>query len=293
MFLTRLSALKPVAFLCLTATGCATMLGQAPAGPPRASGVLTSNYVKTGLFVISGAGGNSVLRMSSNGLVVVDGNHAANFVELRRKINRLAEQPIRVVVNTDHFEQHTGTNAKFIEGGARVVGQDNEKKLLANYNPPGGKIAEPSGTFDKELTLHFGAVEVQLLHFGNARTNADTVVYFPDLKAVALGDIYSAMPDPDYAAGGSLVGWGQVLGDVLKLDFDVAVPGNGPTVTRADVEALKAKVDSLVMRAQKLVKTGVTKESLMARLKAEDSAWTLDLSPEQADGFYAELQRVK
>ena len=47
------------------------------------------------------------------------------------------------------------------------------------------------------------------------------------------------------------------------------------------------------MRAQKLVKTGVTKESLMARLKAEDSAWTLDLSPEQADGFYAELQRVK
>ena len=293
MFLTRLSALKPVAFLCLTATGCATMLGQAPAGPPRASGVLTSNYVKTGLFVISGAGGNSVLRMSSNGLVVVDGNHAANFDELRRKINRLAEQPIRVVVNTDHFEQHTGTNAKFIEGGARVVGQDNEKKLLANYNPPGGKIAEPSGTFDKELTLHFGAVEVQLLHFGNARTNADTVVYFPDLKAVALGDIYSAMPDPDYAAGGSLVGWGQVLGDVLKLDFDVAVPGNGPTVTRADVEALKAKVDSLVMRAQKLVKTGVTKESLMARLKAEDSAWTLDLSPEQADGFYAELQRVK
>ena len=292
MFSTLASVVKLVAFFCLIGTGFVTMFGQPPAGPPRAPGVLTSNYVKTGLFVISGAGGNSILRMSSNGLIVVDGNHAANFDELRRKINRLAEQPIRIVVNTDHYEQHTGTNAKFIEGGARVVGQQNETKLLANYNPSGAKIADPSDTFDKEQTLHFGAVEVQLLHLGNARTSADTVVYFPDLKAVALGDIYSATPDADYTAGGSILGWGKVLADVMKLDFDVAIPGVGPTVTRADVQALKAKVDSLVEHAQKLVKSGVKKESLMAGLKADDLGWTLTLSPEQVDGFYAELQRL-
>ncbi len=53
-----------------------------------------------------------------------------------------------------------------------------------------------------------GGVEVQLKHFGPVRTGGDTVVYFPDLKIVALGDLFvTAAPEPDFSAGGSLVGW--------------------------------------------------------------------------------------
>ena len=291
MFPKPLSVLKPYTCFFMALAGCGALSAQGlGAAKP---GVLTTDYVKTGLFVISGAGGNSVLRLSANGLIVVDGNHAENFAELRRKINRISEQPVRIVVNTDPFENHTGTNAKFLEGGARVVGQQNEKKLLAKLDASDARIAGPSDTFDKEQTLHFGAVEVQLLHFGNARTSADTVVYFPDLKAVALGDVYSAIPDPDYSAGGSLIGWGQVLGDVLKLDFDVAVPGSGPAVTRADVQALKVKLDTLISRSQKLLGSGLTKDKLMAQLKADELGGTLNLSSEQVDGFYAELSSAK
>ncbi len=35
---------------------------------------------------------------------------------------------------------------------------------------------------------------------------------------------------------------------ILKLDFDVVVPGTGPTVTRADLEAFKSKIGTLVPR---------------------------------------------
>jgi hypothetical protein len=45
-----------------------------------------------------------------------------------------------------------------------------------------------------------------LFHFGNAYTDADTVVYFPNLRVVAVGNLFSATPDPDFSAGGSL--WG-------------------------------------------------------------------------------------
>lgn len=52
-----------------------------------------------------------------------------------------------------------------------------------------------------------GGIEARLMHFGNAYTNGDTAVYFPNLKIVALGNLYAAVPNANFAAGGSLVQW--------------------------------------------------------------------------------------
>jgi glyoxylase-like metal-dependent hydrolase (beta-lactamase superfamily II) len=172
-----------------------------------------------------------------------------------------------------------------------VLAQQNENQIMANYNPPDRMIPPPTDTLDRQKDLHFGPVEVQLFHFGNARTSGDTVVYFTDLKAIALGDLYSETPNPDYSAGGSLLGWGPVLGEVLKLDFTVAVPGEGHIVSKSDVEAFKAKIDTLVSRARLLVKSGVPKDQLMAQLKIDDLGWKLNFSPVQGDGFCTELSQ--
>lgn len=257
--------------------------------PPKVPGVLQVHYIRTGLFYLTGGGGNSVLRLSGEGLVLVDGKRAENYDELRLRVRKISNQVIRVVVNTDQFEDHTGTNAKFIEDHTPVLGQTNEKQILVSYHPSSERIAPPSDTYDTTQTLHLGPVQVELFHFGNGRTSADTVVYFPDKKVVALGDLYAATPDPDYAAGGSLIGWDSALGEVLKLDFDVAVPGNGPAVRRAEVESFKTKIDRLVARAAELVKSGASKDQLMTRLKTDDLGWKLSLTPEQVAGFYAEL----
>ena len=65
------------------------------------------------------------------------------------------------------------------------------------------------------------------MHFGNAHTNGDTVVYFSNMKVIAVGDLFTSAPDPDRSAGGSLAGWGSVLAEILKLDFDFAIPSKG------------------------------------------------------------------
>lgn len=261
--------------------------------PPKIPGVMAPHYIKTGLYYLSGGGSNSVLRLSGNGLLLVDGKHANNYAELRLRVKKISSQEIVALINTDHYEDRTGTNAKFLEDHVPVLAQQNEKQILVNYNPPGGKIPPPTDTFDRDKDLHLGPVEVQLFHFGNACTGGDTVVYFTDLKAVALGDIYSETPNPDYSAGGSLLDWGPVLGDVLKLDFNVAVPGEGHVASKADVEAFKVKIDTLVSRAHQLVKSGVPKDRFMAQLKTDDLGWKLNFSPEQVDGFYSELSRSK
>lgn len=254
---------------------------------------MTSQFVKTGLYVISGRGSNSVLRLSGNGLILVDGKLPGSYDALLARVRKISDQPIRGLILTYCDESRTGDNAKFLEHGTRIVAQENARANLVSHNAAAEKATPAIVTYEQEYHIRLGEVEVQLMHFGNAYSNSDTVVYFPNLKVVAVGNLYAATPNPGFAAGGSLVGWGPVLAQILKLDFDVVVPGTGPVVTRADLDAFRTKIDTLVSRATGLVKKGVPKDQLMAQLKTDDLGWQLSFTGEQLDGFYADLSRMQ
>ena len=285
-------ALCATVFLAITAAGAGPAQYQDRSGKATIDSALATQFVKTGLYVISGGGSNSVLRLSANGLILVNGKLPGNYDALVKQATKISDQPIRVVIVTDYHENHTGDSAKFLAAGTGIIAQENVKPALDAYDPPGVKVVPPSLTYDHEYTLKLGGVEARLLHFGNAVTGGDTVVYFPNLKVVAVGDLFAPTPNPDFTAGGSLVGWGPTLAQVLKLDFDVAVPGTGPTATRADLEAFKTKVDTLVSRATLLVKKGVPKEQLMAQLKTDDLGWRFNFTEDQLNRFYAELSQA-
>ena len=250
---------------------------------------LGTTAVRNGIFLITGGGCNSLVRLSSNGLIIVDGKLPGNYKALLAKAQRISEQPVRLLINTDYHDNHTGNNAQFLAAGTQILAQDNVKQQLA--------AAQPTKTYDREINLTLGGIEVQVRHFGNARTGGDSVVYFPGQGVVAVGDIYAAVPDPDFSAGGSLVGWGPVLGEILKLDFDVVVPGDGPLVGRADLEAFKRKIDDVVSRAIMLVRKGIPKDRLMAQLAAQPAAgeagWKLSFTGDRLDRFYDELMRAR
>ncbi len=252
---------------------------------------LSYQMVKTGLYMISGKGGNCLLRLSGNGLILVDANLPGNDQALLKGVHKISDQPVRLVILTSSDKSNIVNSEKLLETGAFFAVQENAKQNLMSSLPSAD--AERIKTYEREHLVRLGGIEVQVMHFGNAHTNADSVVYFPNLKVVAVGDLFSATPNPDFAAGGSLVSWRPVLADVLKLDFDVAVPSRGPTVSRADLEAFKTKIDTLVSRATVLVKDGVPKEQFMGKLKTEDLGWQLSFTPEQVDHFYSELSQTQ
>ena len=258
---------------------------------------LNIQMVKTGLFLISGGGVNSLMRLSANGEILVDGQRPENYAALMsqvRKISRITDMPVRVVILTNHDEDRAGTNAKFLAAGAQIIAQENVASHLATDQPPAGQIPPTTITYSNDYTLRLGGVEVKLMHFGNARTDGDTVAYFPNLKVVAVGDLFTPdTPDPDFSGGGSLVDWGPVLGQILKLDFDVVVPSKGPIITRDDLVAFKTKIEILVSRARALVNRGVPKEQLLAQLNPEDFGWQFNFSSDDIDRFYAELSPSK
>jgi cyclase len=247
--------------------------------------------VKTGLYMFSGQGSNSLLRLTANGLILVDGKLPGNYKAIRARAERISDQPIRALILTNYDESHSGNNAKFLENGTAILAQENVKLDLASYNSSTEKAVPPTVTYGSSYPIHMGGVDVQLLHFGSAHTNADTVVYFPNLKVVAVGDLFASAPDPNYAAGGSLVGWGPVLARILKLDFDTAVPSSGPVISRAELEAFKARIDTLVSRAGVLVSKGVPQDQFMSQLKTDDLGWKLNFTPAQVEGFYGELSK--
>ena len=261
----------------------------APRTPNDAKGALTASYVKTGLYVISGGGSNTVLRLSGNGLILVNGKYSENYDELQRRVKKIVDQPVRAEINTDHYANHNGTNGQFTAAGVRVIAQQNAARHLHDQNSSQTQTSLPAWTYENEKTLQFGPVTVQLLHIGAAHTDGDTAVYFPDLKAVALGSLYSTNPVPDYSAGGTLAGWKDGLDRILKLDFDVAIPDSGPSVSRAEVEALRNKIDLLINRGKAVVKSGVPRDQLLSRLKVDDLGWTLNLSGDQLEHLFGEL----
>jgi len=288
-FLKTTSSLVNLGMAVLAAANLAAQY--APHHPSDAAGALSASYVKTGLYIISGGGSNTILRLSGNGLILVNGKYSDHYDELQRRVRKVVDQPVRVEINTDHYANHNGTNTRFMADHIQVIAQQNAAQHLHSQDPSGSQPSPPAWTYENEKTLQFGAVTVELFHIDKAHTDGDTAVYFPDLKAVALGSLYSPDPIPDYSAGGSLAGWEEGLNQILKLDFDVAIPDSGPTVSRADVETLRSKIHLLIGRGKAIVRSGVPKGQLLSRLNAEDLGWRLSLSDDQLNQLFGEFSR--
>ncbi len=252
--------------------------------------------VKPGLYMITGAGGNSTVRVTSEGLILVDGKlpGEANYNALMALIKGVSDQPLKYLIVTHHHADHTGNNQKFLDAGVKIVAHENLNKNLVTYvqdpKPASASVTYPGA----EYTVKLGGVTVELHHFGRAHTSGDTVVYFPYLKTVCLSDtVTTGKTDPliDYAGGGSATDWTNVLAGVLKLDFDAAIPGNGDVLTKADVQAYKTKFDTVVARARELVRQGVPQDHLLAQIKTDDIGWAPRVPNVAA--FYAELSASK
>jgi cyclase len=269
--------------------GASAQYGQSKTTQVAGDNGMTTEFVKTGLYVVSGGGSNSVLRLSANGLILVNGKLPGNYSPLLAKVRKISDQPIRALILSNYDKSCAGNNETFQEAGTRIVSHKDTLSDASSTDPAIPSVSPASITFASQYRLQLGGVEAALMHFGNAHTNNDTVVYFPNLKTVAVGDLFASTPDPEFSAGGSLVDWGPVLAQVLKLDFDVVIPNSGPAISRADLEGFKAKIDTLVSRAALLVGKGVSKDQLMGQLRTDDLGFQLSFTPEQVHGFYAEL----
>jgi cyclase len=263
----------------------AGLSAQAPQGGGRggrgAAGqtVEKIRQLKPDLYMITGGGANTLVRVTGEGAIVVDTKNPGdeNFNRVMEEITSVTRQPVRIVINTQHHPDHVGTNQKFIDAGAQVVALETLKTHMASDPRTKAIPGLPTQTFARDHTVKLGGAEVRLYFFGPGHSGGDTMVYFPDAKVVMVSDhITDGTPIVDFANGGSAVAWTRALDGVLKLDFEMAIPGRGEPKTRAEVQAFRDRFASLVSRAAEAVKAGATREQLAAQVKTDDLGWQLN-----------------
>jgi len=276
-----------------------TLLAQAPqGGPPGGRGAAAGQTVekirelKPNLYMITGGGANTLVRVTTEGLILVDTKNPSdeNYKRLMEEIASVSKLPVKYVLNTHHHPDHVGNNQKFIDAGAQVVGLEALKQHMTSDPRTKDIPGPPTVTFAKDYVLRFGGAVVEAHAYGRGHTGDDTMVYFPDSKVVMVSDqITNATPIVDFANGGSAVEWTQILDGVLKLDFEMAIPGRGDPKTRAEVEAYRKNFAALIDRAKGAIKNGATRDQLAAQIKTDDLGW--QFNPMFYGQLYDELTR--
>jgi cyclase len=269
---------------------------QQPTGEPYSTAI---RKVKDGLYVIPGydgaaTGGNVAVRVTSEGAIIVDDKLPAHHQEIVDKVKTVSPLPIKYVLSTHQHGDHTGSNAAFLKT-AEILMHRNARANMIRQNLPGpGRIV-----YTDQQSVFLGGVEVQMRYMGRGHTNGDSVVYFPDLRTIHTGDLViwgkrsqgtTLTPFMDYAAGnGSGREWVATLDNILTLDFDAAIPGHGPVLTKADIRAFRDKMQTLNQRMGALVKSGATKADIASRLQLDDLDWPF--APDALHGLYDELSK--
>src|SRR5512135_3137408 len=122
--------------LSLVTTG---LLAQGPGGrgrggPKAGATVEKIRLLKPNLYMITGGGANTLIRVTPEGLIVVDTKNPGdeNYSRVMEEINSVSNLPVKYVSNTHHHPDHVGNNQKFIDAGAQVVALDALKTDMAN-----------------------------------------------------------------------------------------------------------------------------------------------------------------
>jgi glyoxylase-like metal-dependent hydrolase (beta-lactamase superfamily II) len=267
--------------------------GQGRGGAPQAQAIKPVPG-KAGLYMVTGAGGSVTVRVTNDGIILVDTKNAgeANYNALMEQIRTVSQAPVRYAVITHVHQDHSGNADLFMKAGTQVVVHENMKKNWETYAPVQGKPL-PNVTYNTPYTIKVGGAQAIVQRFNNGHTSADSFVYFPDLRVVSTGDAFAgANLNCDYANGGSILGWAKSLEALLKLDFDTVIAGhtNDP-LTKADIQAAQTRLAKITSVAIDLVKKGTTQDQIVERVTAADSTLNLGalLQQQQAANFAIRL----
>lgn len=214
------------------------------------------------LYMLSGeggfTGGNVGLTVGKDGVAMIDNGVSSVLDLLKAEIAEITDQPIDYMINTHVHGDHIGNNHAFGDDGAQIVSHENLRASLIKKDAKEGKTSKraqlPILTFNDRMTIHINGDAAKIIHFDQAHTDGDAVVYFQNDNVLHTGDIMfnGLFPYIDGSNGGSLDGVIRALDGIAKMTNDDTkiIPGHGPLASKADV----VKTVNMLKDARGLVK---------------------------------------
>jgi glyoxylase-like metal-dependent hydrolase (beta-lactamase superfamily II) len=211
---------------------------------------------------------NVLAHSVGDGLVLVDSGAPDLTVPVTAALRPLAGRTL-TLFNTHFHTEHTGGNETFRQAGATIVAHENTRLWMATptwlpaedrYRPPRPKDAQPTKTFYTEGSMQVGGERIDYGYLIEAHTSGDIYVFFRDSNVLAVGDVASPARDPelDYLTGAWIGGRADALGTLVALanaDTKI-VPGVGPVMTRAELQAERDMMKTIYDRTVDRVREG-------------------------------------
>jgi cyclase len=260
--------------------------------------------IRPNFYVIAGAGGNIVVQLGPEGVILVDSGTTAAADKVLAAIRRLTPLPIRYIINTGMGADHVGGNDKLARAGLSILpgavaagaGLDDDlvsnsgrasvlahenvlTRLTATKGPQAVPFALwPTKTFAYRLySMYLNGEGIQALHMPAATTDGDLAVFFRRGDVIATGDIIDTTRWPviDIDRGGTLRGELDALNRLMDLsilnvplqwlpDRTLLVPGHGFVYDKLDLLEYRDAVTIVRDRVQALIDEGKT----VAQVKA-------------------------
>jgi len=265
-----------------------------PSAIVRSAAAATSTLDVTKLsdqfLLITGAGGNVLAVIGSDSVLLVNGGSPERSGELLKLVAKESgNKPVAVLFNTCWHPDHTGSNEALGKAGAKIIAHENTTLWLGTeidcrwqkrtYEPH-PKIALPTQTFYSGVQKMTSAGQpIEYGYLMQAHTDGDMYVYFPGANILAAGDLVAVGKYPilDWSTGGWIGGMVDAQQALLKITnaSTKIVPGNGPVITPADLDAENKMLATVKDRMVKLIKQGLKPSEVItaAPTKEFDAEW--------------------
>ena len=220
---------------------------------------------------------NVVVVNGPDGVFMIDAGTPEGSTELLAVVSGIAPAPsVRGLFNTHWHLEHTGGNDVLGRASTRIIAHANTKLWMdtevvqewqqRTYKPR-ASAALPTETFYKSGTISLARERMDYGHLPQAHTDGDIYVFLRTANVLVAGDVVSSSyPILDYSTGGWLGG----LTDATKTLLDLTnadtriVPGSGPVLTRADLQAQHAMLIEVRARLVALLKKGMSARDMIA-----------------------------
>jgi glyoxylase-like metal-dependent hydrolase (beta-lactamase superfamily II) len=233
--------------------------------------------VRDGFVMLTGAGGNILVRTANTGQMLVDSGSVQFIDAVQLSLRGLpGAGRVTTLFNTHWHREQVGGNLAFGRSGATIVAHEKTRAHLATdyylededrYEKALPKEARPTVTFFTGDRTLASDKRIEYGHLLEAHTDGDIYVFFRDANVLAAGDAISPSKDPelDWFGGGWLGGRVDAQEKLLKLtDAQTRiVPSYGPVVGRAELQAEFDMTRQLFDRMLELLKQGMSAQDMI------------------------------
>src|SRR5437870_6540824 len=175
-----LGTIVAVALVMLAGGIIAQQAGQGAGGQGRGGGaglgpIGTIQKVTDTLYMIPGAGGNTAVFLTANGVVLVDTKLANNGQAILDQVKTVTNKAITHIINTHTHGDHTGSN-EFFPASVEIVAQENTAANMAKmpaFQDAAKKHGLPDKTYKDKMTVLSGKDAIDLYYYGAAHANGD------------------------------------------------------------------------------------------------------------------------